>query len=136
MEKVTMRALEKNVKDRYPTAKEMGRALGYTKKSDATVSAATPVGASLVVLDGPQKGNRIPLAGVSRDLGRSDLDTSNTAISRRHATILFRGGGYWLRDNSKNGTWVDNQRVYGEMPLQTGSMIAIGDSVLRLEATA
>jgi pSer/pThr/pTyr-binding forkhead associated (FHA) protein len=66
-------------------------------------------------------------------LGRLDLDPANTSISRHHVNIVFRGGTYWLQDMSKNGTWLDNQRIYGEAPLSTGSMIGIGDNILRLE---
>jgi pSer/pThr/pTyr-binding forkhead associated (FHA) protein len=68
-------------------------------------------------------------------LGRLELDAANTMISRRHASVSFRGGSYWLEDSSKNGTWVDNVRVYGEVPLADGSVIMIGDNVLRLEST-
>jgi pSer/pThr/pTyr-binding forkhead associated (FHA) protein len=38
-----------------------------------------------------------------------------------------------LQDTSKNGTWIDQQRVYGEVPLETGALIAIGDNLLRFE---
>lgn len=54
-------------------------------------------------------------------------------ISRHHVNVFCRGGTYWLEDLSKNGTWVDNQRVYGEVPLTSRSVVVIGDVVLRLE---
>jgi predicted component of type VI protein secretion system len=50
--------------------------------------------------------------------------------------IIIRGGSYWLQDMSKNGTWVDNQPVYGEAPLHDGSLIAVGETVLRLDTEA
>ncbi len=149
LEQVTMRALRKDVKDRYSTAGEMGRALGYTAKDvvlrrDSMESTLAPAGssyrqgsgtrqASLFVVQGARRGQRIPLADGGLALGRLELDPSNTSISRRHVNVIFRGGTYWLQDMSKNGTWLDSQRVYGEVPLTPGSMIGIGDNVLKLE---
>ncbi|MFC2030227.1 FHA domain-containing protein [Chloroflexota bacterium] len=133
LEKVSMRALEKNVKDRYTTAREMGQAIGHSPAVTAAPPAVKPAEASLIVLGGPRQGQRITLTNRSRALGRFDLDSSDTGISRHHATIVFRAGGYWLQDISKNGTWVDNERVYGEKPLRSGSVITIGENALRLE---
>jgi serine/threonine protein kinase len=134
MEQVTMRALRKNIKDRYATAQEMGRALGYTEALEPTTAPDLPVQANLLILQGPRRGQRIALVDGSLALGRLELDPSDTAISRHHVSIVFRGGTYWLQDMSKNGTWLDNQRVYGEAPLKTGSVIMIGDNALRLES--
>ena len=135
LERVTMRALKKDLKERFATAKEMGRALGYREPNGRRIAPARPTKASLVILQGPRQGQRIPLPSASQPLtlGRFDLGSSNTTISRRHANILFRGGSYWLEDTSKNGTWVDNLRVYGEVPLKAGAVIAIGENALRLE---
>jgi serine/threonine protein kinase len=133
MEQVTMRALQKNIKDRYATAQEMGQALGYTEALEPSTAPDIPVQASLLILQGPRRGQRIGLVDGSLALGRLDLDPSDTAISRHHVSIVFRGGTYWLQDMSKNGTWLDNRRVYGEAPLKTGSVIMIGDNALRLE---
>jgi serine/threonine protein kinase len=133
LEKVTMRALKKELKDRYATAKEMGQALGYNGQPAVRISTVMPIKASLIVLQGPRQGQRIPLPDQAFTLGRFELGSADTTISRRHASIAFRGDSYWLQDTSKNGTWVDNQRVYGEVPLRTGSVIVIGDSILKLE---
>jgi pSer/pThr/pTyr-binding forkhead associated (FHA) protein len=128
-----MRALEKDVKDRYDTAKEMGEAVGYKEAVELPTTSVKPLRPTLRVMQGSRKGQRIPLAEESLALGRLDFDASDTSISRRHVNIIYRGGGYWLHDLSKNGTWVDNQRVYGEIPLRTGAMIMFGENVLRLE---
>jgi serine/threonine protein kinase len=133
LEKVAMRALKKDLKDRYATAREMGKALGYREPATVPTSSAAIPRASLVVLQGPRKDYRFPLSDQSLTLGRFELGSSNTTVSRQHASIVVQGGGYWLRDTSKNGTWVDNQRVYGEVPLAVGSVIVIGDSVLKFE---
>ena len=75
---------------------------------------------------------RIPV-GAALALGRYELGSTNTAISRQHARISCRAGSYWLEDMSKNGTWVNGLRVYGEAPLPVGATIAIGENLLRLE---
>ncbi len=133
LEQVTMRALEKDIRDRYKTAREMGQALGYVETASIPSLSGRQGRASLVILQGPRQGQRIPLVDRSLALGRFDLDPADTTLSRHHINIIFRGNGYWLQDTSRNGTWVDNQRVYGEIPLQTGAVIAIGSNVLRLE---
>ncbi len=133
LEKVAMRALKKDLKERYATAKEMGQALGFRESTTVPTSSVAIARSSLVILQGPRKGHRFQLSDQSLTLGRFELGSSNTAVSRQHASILAQGGGYWLQDTSKNGTWVDNQRVYGEVPLKTGSVIVIGDSVLKFE---
>jgi len=136
LEKVAMRALKKDLKDRYATAKEMGQALGYMATSQppgVRLAQPLPSKSSLVILQGPRQGERLPLTGEMFTLGRLELGSADTTISRRHANVVFREGRYWLQDTSKNGTWVDNQRVLGEIALRTGATIVIGDSVLRLE---
>ena len=133
LETATMRALKKDIKERYPSAKELGEALGYQEPTDRITTSVQPIQASLVIVQGPRQGQRLSLSREALLLGRRELGSENTLISRRHAQIVLRGGSYWLEDMSKNGTWVDNTRVYGEAPLLNGSVIAIGDNVLRLE---
>ena len=133
MERATMRALKKDLKERYVTAKELGEALGYQEPVDRITTSVQPIQASLVIVQGPRHGQRITLSSQPLSLGRSELSSNNSTISRRHANIVLRGGSYWLEDMSKNGTWVNNTRVYGEAPLVNGSVIVIGDIVLRLE---
>lgn len=47
-------------------------------------------------------------------------------VSRRHATIRWRDGRYWLIDHdSANGTLLNGERVIGEEPLSDGAHIQI-----------
>jgi len=133
LERITMRALDKDLKRRYATAREMGRALGYLQPTAKRPEAVQTPPASLLVTQGPRQGHRIPLSNQHLALGRVELGSSNAMISRHHVNVFCRGGTYWLEDLSKNGTWVDNQRVYGEVPLTSRSVVVIGDVVLRLE---
>jgi serine/threonine protein kinase len=133
IERTTMRALEKELQARFPTAKELGDALGYQEPVERITTSVQPIRASLIIVQGPRQGQRISLSSELLPLGRRELQSNNTTISRQHANVVLRGGSYWLEDMSTNGTWVDNTRVYGEAPLVNGSVIVIGDNVLRLE---
>ena len=133
IERTTMRALEKDLQARFPTAKELGDALGYQDSVERITTSVQPIRASLIIVQGPRQGQRISLSSELQLLGRRELQSNNTTISRQHANVVLRGGSYWIEDMSKNGTWVDNTRVYGEAPLVNGSVIVIGDNVLRLE---
>ena len=133
MEHIAMRALEKDRSKRYRSAKEMGKALGHSVFGDFSVPPKGSQKARLTIVQGPRERQQIPLSNQTLVLGRMNLGPANPAISRQHARIVLRGSSYWLEDMSMNGTWVDSQRVYGEIPLRTGAMIAIGDNVLRLD---
>jgi pSer/pThr/pTyr-binding forkhead associated (FHA) protein len=133
VERATMRALKKNAKDRYTSARELGEALGAGQSAEHGPLPSRQVpAASLVIVQGPRQGEQIPV-GEILVVGRYELGSANTAISRQHARIFYRAGSYWLEDMSKNGTWVNGLRVYGEAPLPEGATIAIGENLLRLE---
>jgi serine/threonine protein kinase len=131
--RIATKALEKDPRKRYSTAAEMGTALGYEAHRPARQGPARETHAFLAVLQGPSQGKEFGLVREAVTIGRQDLEPGNTSISRRHVSVLRRGDGYWLQDSSTNGTWVDSQRVYGEVPLTERSRIVIGNSVLRLK---
>jgi serine/threonine protein kinase len=133
VERATMRALKKDLRQRYRNAGSLGEDLGYRQEPPRTQPSPRARQASLCVLQGPRRGSVFSLTGEPLVLGRFELGSTDTAISRRHAQVFFRGDGYWLEDSSKNGTWVDDRRIYGEVPLRVGSRIIIGDNVLRLD---
>jgi len=53
-------------------------------------------------------------------------------VSRLHCEIERIGGGYYLRDRSRNGTWVNGTRV-NECQLQNGDWIRVGEDYLRVD---
>lgn len=62
------------------------------------------------------------------------IQTSDTLVSRRHARIVFEGGGYWVEDlNSSNGVYVDSEKVH-RAPLRPGDEALCGSLALRLIA--
>ena len=68
--------------------------------------------AKLVAKNGPLQGRSIPLEGTEWTLGRQpdcSIVVDELEVSRHHARITFRDGGYYLEDlESSNHTYVDN----------------------------
>jgi serine phosphatase RsbU (regulator of sigma subunit) len=79
--------------------------------------------------DGPQ--GRFALRGDRVVVGRShrcDLILPDVLLSRRHAELERRGGGWFLRDlGSLNGTRLNGLRVEGLRPLRDGDVVSIAD---------
>ncbi len=74
---------------------------------------------------------RIPLEGQRLTIGQSDTNDLplpfDHTVSRVHA-VLERVASRWcVRDlASRNGTFVNGERIWGERPLQTGDEIRVG----------
>ena len=90
----------------------------------------------LMFLNGPQAGQtaEVPPTGVT--IGRENDNTVQLpmgGVSRYHAKIERNAAGTWqIRDlGSTNGTLVDDVPVNGLAVLSSGSVIAIGDQLLR-----
>jgi hypothetical protein len=62
-----------------------------------------------------------------------DVVFANLNVSRRHARLVFRDGGWILQDlGSTNGTLVNGERV-GRCRLHPGDRLMIGDHHLRID---
>jgi signal transduction histidine kinase len=89
--------------------------------------------AYLLVIQGVDQGKRIEVDQDQVRLGRgaqNDLRILDTEVSRRHATILRRDEGFFLRDDhSSNGTFLNGRPVQSE-PLSSGDQIQLGRTVL------
>lgn len=78
---------------------------------------------------------RLPLADgtlvVGRPGGDPDVDVSGfpeaTVVSRKHARVIIAGGRLQIEDlGSANGTYLNNARVRGPVPLADGDRLAFG----------
>lgn len=74
------------------------------------------------------------------DIGRDQyldwvLPDPNRVVSGKHAEIRFRDGGYWLRDMSTNGTFVNEnpRRLQEPYRLRNGDRIDIAHYIIRVE---
>ena len=91
----------------------------------------------LVVIYAPnsnQLGKRFSLHDGRVLIGRgaeNDIVLVSDSVSRRHARIEARAGGYTIADShSTNGTYV-NDELIDEQPLDRGDQIKIGDTIMK-----
>jgi len=66
----------------------------------------------------------------------SDLVVAGADVSRRHAVVRRTDRGYVVTDVSRNGTFLNGQRVEGSLVMQIGDVLRIGDEEFRFEAGA
>lgn len=67
---------------------------------------------------------------------RNDIVIADPAVSTAHAAIRIHEGKFTLTDlGSRNGTYVNGERIEGTRPLNHGDVIAIGLSKLTLRLT-
>ncbi len=134
LEKITMRCLEKKIEHRYD-APGLAQALGYTFQTsgsntqNSTISrpGQATTGATVVT----STGQAVSISGATM-LGRQNLNPNDGLMSGQHAVIENKNGYYWLRDQSRNGTWVNGVRV-NEQVLRSGDVIKMGNTTLRFE---
>ena len=91
----------------------------------------------LKALTGPVKGETFPLEGKAVKIGRGEdceVDLHDPTVSKEHAKIDFKDGGYFVEDvGSKHGTFMNGKKVDGKRKLRSGDEVTIGESVLRFE---
>jgi hypothetical protein len=62
-----------------------------------------------------------------------DLVMADATVSRRHARLIFRDGGWIIQDlESTNGTRLNGKYV-GRCRLRPGDQLALGDQLLRID---
>lgn len=87
-----------------------------------------------VMRSGPTPGVTFPLEGDQLIIGRdsSNSVTINDAeISRKHSRLSFQGGKYVLEDlGSTNGTFVNGQRLTGQVVLKPGDVVSLGEQIV------
>ena len=90
----------------------------------------------LVMRSGPNPGKAFDLNADVISIGRestNDIVIQDSEISRNHARIIRRGGGFLLEDlGSTNGTMVNGYPVTRTM-LRPTDVVAIGESRLTAE---
>ena len=117
---LVVRALWRDLRSTVATA---GRALGRL------IVIASPLGQ-------PPEGASIDLDAVN-SLGR-DLNNTivieDTFASSQHALLTFRGRAWYLEDRgSRNGTWLNGERIDAVASLGYGDEVQVGQVRMRLE---
>jgi two-component system cell cycle response regulator len=109
---------------------------------DVTQEITVPVGArskrsalALLVVKGPHAGEVLTLNQSPAVLGRgleSDLRIDDPSLSRAHARFDRDGDTLAVTDlESRNGTFVEGQRIQGRHRLKSGDLITVGSVLLR-----
>jgi pSer/pThr/pTyr-binding forkhead associated (FHA) protein len=85
----------------------------------------------LIVVNGKHAGKEIPIPQPKFVIGRDEdchLRPNSDQVSRRHCEIVANAGSAVIRDfGSKNGTFVNEQRVQGQRELKTGDHLRIAN---------
>ena len=91
----------------------------------------------LVVTAGPLAGTSLPLRAQGTLIGRTPecaLVLDDDYASGRHSRIYEDGGRWFVEDlGSTNGTYVDNRRITSPQPLDLGTSLRIGRTVVELQ---
>ncbi|MCE7080680.1 FHA domain-containing protein [Streptomyces sp. ST2-7A] len=91
----------------------------------------------LVVTEGSLTGTTVALQGQTITLGRAHDSTivlDDDYASGRHARIYPDRDGRWIVEDlgSTNGTFLGRSRLTGPMPIEPGSAVRIGKTVIEL----
>ncbi|HEX4414452.1 MAG TPA: FHA domain-containing protein [Lacipirellulaceae bacterium] len=91
----------------------------------------------LVVLAGAKEGLEIPLKKEKFLIGRAKecaLRAGSEAISRQHCAITRHADHYTVKDlGSRNGTYVNDERIAAEVPLVAGNELRVGPLKFHVE---
>ena len=88
--------------------------------------------ASVIITSGKQEGDYYPLGRRTNVVGRDEalpIQILDGMISRKHLQIRFdeKTGRYYAFDmKSRNGVYVNNRKIEGEVALNDGDVILVG----------
>jgi FHA domain len=110
--------------------------VGYAFVGDATVTGAAPVMAEPV--------SRLIWRGTAFDVPRGEsligrdracaIQIDADSVSRHHARLRVSQDGAWIEDlGSKNGTWLDGERIHDAVALSDGASFTLGSEIVRFE---
>ncbi|MEN0111342.1 MAG: SpoIIE family protein phosphatase [Planctomycetota bacterium] len=93
--------------------------------------------ANLRIVQGVEPNKSFPLEAASSTIGRSaecEIALDVAAVSRRHAAIAREGEAHFVEDlGSRNGTFVNGQRIDGRHQLTHGDRIVVCDQEFAFE---
>lgn len=93
---------------------------------------------SLAITDGPGSAQIFRIEKPSVTIGRTGADVvlSDPEASRRHALLAVRDGHFFVSDmGSRNGTWIEGQKVEGEAEIHNQTEFRVGATTLMLIVT-
>jgi pSer/pThr/pTyr-binding forkhead associated (FHA) protein len=91
----------------------------------------------LLVVGGKHAGTEIAVTGSKLFIGRAEdchIRPQSDLVSRHHCAILVEEGFISVRDfGSRNGTFVNNERITGERELKAGDRVKVGPLELEVQ---
>lgn len=94
----------------------------------------------LVVASGKSAGRTISIKRSKLLIGRAeecDVRPLSEEVSRRHCAVIVGPADVWIEDlGSRNGTYVNGQRIEAKTKLADGDMIKVGSLELRVSCKA
>ena len=113
--------------------------VGYAFVGEATVTGAPPVTAEpagRLIWRGTVFDVSVGESVIGRDRGCA-IQMDADSVSRRHARLRVSPQGAWVEDlHSKNGTWIDGERIHDAVALADGASFKVGSETVRFEIGA
>ena len=110
--------------------------VGYAFVGEATVTAA-PVATAESAGRLIWRGTVFDVAAGESVIGRDRacaIQMDADSVSRRHARLRVNPQGAWVEDlDSKNGTWIDGERIHTAVALADGASFKLGSETVRFE---
>ena len=110
--------------------------VGYAFVGEATVAAA-PVATAESAGRLIWRGTVFDVAAGESVIGRDRacaIQMDADSVSRRHARLRVNPQGAWVEDlDSKNGTWIDGERIHTAVALVDGASFKLGSETVRFE---
>lgn len=93
---------------------------------------------AIEVFSGPMDGQRLKFpAGIDRiTIGRMEgkiVILPDGYVSRDHAQITYENGKYWLEDTSRHGTFIDDKKIDKKVELSVGTVLKVGNTLLKFD---
>lgn len=93
----------------------------------------------LLVLNGTERETTVPLDRANVLIGRDktcDLCLRDAYVSRHHCWVERQDDSWYVRDlGSRNGTWVNGARVTQPTEVESGAVLKVGRTLMRVEET-
>lgn len=90
----------------------------------------------LSVLEGPLSGKTFEVTASGLCIGReptNEIVVVDAGVSRQHARVLLHNGMVWVQDvGSRNGVFVNGNRVPDHKQIKTGDKVTVGINVFQL----
>ena len=100
------------------------------------MSAATEMKRNLTIIAGPGEGAVLPLTGDRILVGRSkdaDVKLTDLKASKRQLELRVEADGVYGRNLSDKGTLLNDEAIVGEVSLNAGDILTMGDTKLRFD---